>query len=189
MSVTSTIFAPLELLLADKGCTTLPTFSQPFEGKSKLGTHDLITIPVMGAASAGPATQIADGTVQGYLKISSRLLDSRNYSDLYALKVAGESMNRASIKGQTADDGDYVIVDGSKRTPKNNDHVIAVVDNLANIKRLLFDRENNQIVLISESSQDFMPIFVHPEDEQEGLISGTVVQVIKKPKLTIYNYC
>ncbi len=150
--------------------------------KKKLGSSDLITIPIMGSASAGPATQVADGKVEGYLKISSKLLVSRNYNDLYALEVIGRSMNEANIGGQSVDDGDYVIVDSSKRSPKNNDHVVAVVDGLANIKRFILDKLNNQIVLLSESTDNFMPIFVHPDDERDGLISGTVVQVVKQPK-------
>jgi len=150
--------------------------------KSKLGEADMITIPILGAASAGPATQIANGEVEGYLKVSSSLLKSQNYEQLYALKVAGTSMNRSNINGQSAEDGDYVVVDGSRRNPKNNDHVIAVVDNLANIKKFVLDKANQQIALISESSQDFLPIFVHPDDERDGLISGTVIQVIKIPK-------
>jgi len=150
--------------------------------KRKLGNSDLITIPIMGSASAGPATQVADGKVEGYLKISSKLLVSSNYNDLYALEVIGRSMNEANISGQSVDDGDYVIVDSSKRSPNNNDHVVAVVDGLANIKRFILDKLNNQIVLISESTDNFMPIFVHPDDERDGLISGTVVQVIKQPK-------
>lgn len=151
--------------------------------KKRLGVSDLITIPIMGAASAGPATQVVTGEVEGYLKISSKLLVSKNYDDLYALRVVGRSMNQANINNQAVDDGDYVIVDGTKRTPKNNDHVVAVVDGLANIKRLIIDKLNNQIVLLSESSDNFLPIFVHPDDERDGLVSGTVIQVVKQPRL------
>jgi SOS-response transcriptional repressor LexA len=151
--------------------------------KSLLGkAANLITIPIYGSVSAGPATQSAEQKVQGYIKISSTLLESRNYNDLYALRVSGMSMNRANIRGKAAEDGDYAIVDGSKRAPRNHDYVIAVVDNLANIKRLHFDQANHQVVLLSESSEDFLPIFVHPDDEREGLISGTVVQVVKRPR-------
>jgi SOS-response transcriptional repressor LexA len=151
--------------------------------KHVLGGSELISIPILGAASAGPATQLAGSKVQGYLRVSSRLLDTRNYKKLYALRVAGTSMNKANIKGKTAENGDFVIVDSSLRAPKENDHVIAVVDDLANIKRFHFDAMNEQIVLLSDSTEDYMPIFVHQDDDREGLISGTVVQVIKTPSL------
>ncbi|HVV67147.1 MAG TPA: S24 family peptidase [Candidatus Saccharimonadales bacterium] len=153
--------------------------------KSQLGTSDLIRIPIRGSVSAGPATQLASDEVTGYLRISSALLKSRNYKDLYALKVVGTSMNRANIDGKPINDGDYAIVDGSKRSPRNNDYVVAVVDDLANLKRFFLDKENEQVVLLSESSEDYSPIFVHPQDNNERLINGTVVQVLKQPAFAV----
>lgn len=148
---------------------------------NELGASSLIRIPIMGAVSAGPATQRADNELSGYLRISSALLKTKNYKNLFALKVVGLSMNRANVSGIPVNDGDYAIVDSSKRSPKDGDYVIAVVDGLANLKRFLFDKDNNQIVLLSESSEDYLPIFVHPQDDNEGLISGSVVQVVRKP--------
>lgn len=144
-------------------------------------TSSLIRIPILGAVSAGPATQRAENELSGFLRISSALLKTKNYKDLFALKVAGLSMNRANVNGMPINDGDYAIVDSSKRSPKDGDYVIAVVDGLANLKRFLFDKENNQVVLMSESSEDYLPIFVHPQDNNEGLISGSVVQVVRQP--------
>ncbi len=96
-----------------------------------------------------PATQIASNDTNGYVRVSSKLLLSKNYKDLFALKVAGTSMNQANINGKPINDGDYAIVDGSKRSPKNGDYIIAVVDQLANLKRFLFDKQNKQVVLLS----------------------------------------
>ncbi len=155
--------------------------------RSRLGGSDLVTLPVLGSASAGPAVHLADVKIEGYIKVSSYLLKYRNYKDMYALKVTGSSMNQAKIDGKAIIDGDYIIVDSTQRSPRDGDHVVVVVDNLANVKRFLFDRENNQIVLLSESSEDFLPIFIHPDDEREGLISGKVIQVIKKPNLANYS--
>jgi SOS-response transcriptional repressor LexA len=123
-------------------------------------------------------------TVQGYVRTSSALLQSRNYKDLFALNVVGTSMNRANVNGAGINNGDFVIADSSRRSPRNGDYVIAVVDELANLKRFHFDQANNQVVLISESSEDYLPIFVHPEDSNEGLISGTVVQVMRRPVIS-----
>src|SRR5262249_39605777 len=105
--------------------------------KNELGKSDLIRIPIKGTVSAGPATQIASDEVYGYLRVSSRLLLTRNYKDLFALQVVGSSMNEANIKGNTVDNGDFTIIDSSKRSPRTGDYVIAVVDNLANLKRFL----------------------------------------------------
>jgi SOS-response transcriptional repressor LexA len=149
--------------------------------KNKLGISDLIRIPIKGRVSAGPATQVADDVTSGYIRISSNLLKSRNYKDLYALIVSGTSMNMAKVEGKPINDGDYAIVDSSKRSPTDGQYVIAQVDNLANLKKLHLDVENEQVVLLSESSEDYQPIFIHPDDNNENLIMGTVIQVIRQP--------
>lgn len=147
-----------------------------------LGQSHLITIPVMGAVSAGPPTQEATNQVSGYIKVSSALLRTRNYKDLFALKVSGLSMNKAEIDGKRINDGDYAIIDRSKKSPKNGDRVVALLDGgLATLKRFVKDEQNQQIVLVSESSEDYMPIFVDPSDDSGNLIQGTVVRVIHQP--------
>jgi len=79
------------------------------------------------------------------------------------------------------EDGDYLIVESSSKKPKNGDIVVSVFDGLANIKKFHFDQENNRVVLISESTKDFPPIFIHEDDDFN--ITGYVTQVVKKPNL------
>jgi phage repressor protein C with HTH and peptisase S24 domain len=74
-----------------------------------------------------------------------------------------------------------VIVDKSKITPKNGDHVVVVNDEVANIKRFYYDPENQMIILRSESTLDYSPIFIDPQEQWNGLVNGTVIQVIKNP--------
>lgn len=92
-------------------------------------------------------------------------------------------MNKARLYGETIDDGDFVIID-SGREPKKGDYVVATVNNLANIKKFLpeHDAEGqiSRIALISESTEAYEPIFIHPEDQSEGLIAGVALQVLKK---------
>lgn len=139
----------------------------------------LVSIPIFGRADCGPATKVAEQEDLGTLRISSTLLHTRDYSSLYALQAAGDSMNRAVVDGRTINDGDYVIVDRRLTSPQNGDCVVAVVDGLANIKR--FYREKDRITLLSESTEQFDPIFIHPEDQSDSLIGGKVVQVVAKP--------
>lgn len=167
--------------LTDAGLVTLGDRATVTIDRNILANGSLIRIPIMGKVSAGPATQVASNEISGYLRISSNLLSSKNYKDLFALNVVGTSMNKASVKGMLINDGDYAIVDSSRRSPGNGEYVIAVVDNLANIKRYHFDKLKNQVVLISESSDDYLPIYVQQEDIREGLISGTVTQMLSKP--------
>ena len=53
-------------------------------------------------------------------------------------------------------------------------------DDMANIKQIFFKPKNGVIVLKSESKTDYQPIIVSPNDNWDGLISGTVIQVIKR---------
>ena len=145
-----------------------------------LKTAKLLTVPILGSANAGPAQIYADANIEGYLRISTSLLERPTNHRLYALKVSGPSMNKAKIGGKTIDDGDYVVVDSENRVPKNNDIVLSLIDGLANIKRYYVDKENSQILLISESTHDFPAIHIHEDDDFS--VNGKIVGVIKQPK-------
>ena len=59
--------------------------------------------------------------------------------------------------------------------------VLAIIDGNATIKRFIDDRDNGQIVLKADSSFDYDPIYLHPDDDFQ--ISGKIIAVIKKPKI------
>jgi SOS-response transcriptional repressor LexA len=161
-------------------------FTSPIQAKTRTSMVNsrLLSIPVKGVVNAGPATFLADDQTTGQLHISSSLLrTTAPANQLYALKVKGRSMNQAAVGGfQTVDDGDYVIVDRREFEPRNGDYVISLLDNAANIKKFIFDKLNQQIVLISESTDDYPPIVIHPEDSINYMVGGKVVQVVKKPR-------
>lgn len=136
------------------------------------------SLPIVGAANCGPATVFADERVEGYLKVSAKMLPHRK-SDLYVLVADGPSMNRAIVHNDdTIEDGDYVIIDSAARTPKNGDIVVAVIDGMATIKRYKEEPKRSRIVLEAESTEDYAPIFVHESDDFS--ISGKVIDVIKR---------
>lgn len=138
-----------------------------------------LSIPIVGAANCGPATIFANENIEGYLKISKNILNK--CKNVFAIRAQGLSMNRTSINGMSIEDGDYIIIDSDYRTPRNGDVVLSVIDDMANIKKYVFDEENNQIVLVSQSTKDIPPIYVHEDDS--FMVNGKVIQVIKKPKL------
>lgn len=139
----------------------------------------LFAIPIVGTANCGPATIFAEQNFQGFLRVSSKLVGRTKPTGLYAIKADGYSMNRAEIDGKRIEDGDYVIVDGRQTSAEYGEIVVAIVDSRATIKRLIDDRTNGQIVLKAESSFDYEPIYLHPDDAFS--ISGKVVGVIKRP--------
>lgn len=139
----------------------------------------IFAIPILGAASAGPAMAFAEGNIEGFLRISSSLFERRSMHNFFALKVDGPSMNRAEIDGKRIEDGDYVIIDQDYPNPKDGDVVLSIMDGVANIKKFYHDDDGN-IVLMSESKQSFPPIHIHKDDNY--FINGKVVKVIKKAK-------
>lgn len=145
-------------------------------GYAKASTSPIYSLPVVGSANCGPATIFAEQNIDQYLKISSSLLP-RNKSNLYALIADGDSMNKAEIDGKTIESGDFVLVDSEYKIYKNTDIVVAVIDGLATIKRYREDKVNRMIILEADSTEKYLPIFIHEGDDFQ--ISGKVVGIIK----------
>ncbi len=145
-----------------------------------IANSTLVAVPILGTANCGPATIYADQNIDGHLRISGRLLSRKK--DIFAIKADGYSMNKANINGESLEDGDYAVVDPAYRLIKNGDYVLAVIDSKATIKRYFNDKENQRIILLSESSASFSPIFIHYQEASSFLVNGKIIQVIKKPK-------
>jgi len=154
---------------------TEPGWVKGFAKKARL-----LSIPILGSANCGPAELFAEQNIEGYLRVSDTLLGRRKPAGLFALRAQGLSMNRANVRGKNVEDGDYLIIDSQDRTPENGDIVVSVIDGTANIKKFIRDKENQQIALLSESTREFSPIYIHEEDDY--LVNGKVIQIIKKPK-------
>lgn len=162
----------------------LSTESQPTTPSArglKVNKLELLSIPILGAANCGEAQLYADESFEGFLQVSPSMVPKKK--GLFAIKAAGTSMNRANVDGKTIDEGDFVIVERLNQKPRNGDYVLSIIGGQANIKKFIRDSENNQIVLLSESSQELPPIYIHPEDLSDYTINGKVVEVIKKPSV------
>ena len=149
--------------------------------KGLLKKAKLFAIPILGVGTAGPAQIFAEENIEGYLRVSDTLLKGKAKSKLFAIKVSGSSMNQAEIDNKKIEEGDFVIVNSEDRTPHNGEIILSVIDGMANIKRFYEDRVNHQIMLLSDSTQEFPPIYIHQNDDY--LINGKVIQVVKKPNL------
>lgn len=138
-----------------------------------------VSIPIVGMANCGPATIFAEENIENHLKVSSRMLPKKT-EGIFAVQAEGISMNKATIDNKTIDDGDYLIIDSTYLSPQNKDIVLSIIDENANIKRFIRN-EDGSIVLMSDSTRDFPPIYIHEDDE--FCINGKVIDVIKKPKV------
>lgn len=145
-------------------------------GYSKPTINSLYSLPIVGKANCGPATIFAETNIEKYLKVSTKMLP-RNKKDLYGLVAEGDSMNLAKTKnGEVIEDGDFVIVNKDDSQPSEGEIVVAVIDGMGTIKR--YYKKDNVIILKPDSTEDYLPIYIHEGDDFN--ISGKVVGVIKR---------
>lgn len=138
---------------------------------------DFRIVPVVGSANCGQADIYADERVQGHIKVSAAFL--KNRSKVFAIKAVGSSMNRANIDGKNIEDGDYVIIDAVDKDFRSNDYVLSIIDEMANVKKIIINKEHHQVCLASESTYNFSPIYIEESEATHFYISGKVIQVIK----------
>jgi len=150
-------------------------------------TLDDITfnLPILGSANCGVATTLAEETNGDYLIVSNSMVKRKG--NLFVLRAKGDSMNQADIDGQAIEEGDYIIVDGNERTPRNGDYIVSIIEGCANIKKFFKDNLNDQILLISESTESYPEIIIHRDDFSNYMVNGIVVKVIKKPNISASN--
>lgn len=142
-----------------------------------VSSDNFVQVPVFGMASAGAALMFADQYVEGYLRVSKRLVKDR---DVFAVQVSGTSMNRARVNGKLIQNGDFVLVDADVKEYKNGDRVLVAIDGLATVKTYR-SVDGRTIALLPESDDKrHQPIFLTPEDN--FVINGKVVDVLKMPR-------
>lgn len=152
------------------------------EKESQNNPGSFFAIPVLGAANCGAATLVAEERPEGVLVVSKNMVPQRD--KLFAVKAVGDSMDQATIRGKKGiEEGDYIVVDPKDQSPKSGDYVLSIINGSANVKKFYLDENNHQIILYSESSKDYPPIFIHETDSHDFLVNGKVVDVIKNPKM------
>ena len=141
----------------------------------------ILNLAIVGSANCGPATIFAGTNIEGFMKISSNVVHRKSPGGLFIIRAVGNSLNKAkSIEGGPIEDGDYVVVDSKNRSPRNGNYVLSVVDDVGNLKRFYQDKNTGEVSLVSESTSEYPPIVIHPDDFSNYMINGVVVRVIKK---------
>lgn len=125
---------------------------------------NIVSIPLLGEVAAGIPTVINED-FEDVIDLPNDWLISTN--DTFALTVTGDSMKDIGI-----DRGDRVIVH-KQNTARNNDIVIAVINNEATMKK--FSLMGGSVLLMSENSA-YEPIMMKPEDV---IINGKVIGFMK----------
>ena len=162
--------------LSKKGFISYNTAKREIKRIYETSKDGFVSIPVIGSANCGPANIFAEQNYEGFLKVSKKMVPHNG--KLFVLRAEGDSMNRASVNGKTIEDGDFVVIDSEQQNPNPNQYILSVIDDVANIKKYVPDEKNHRIILKSESSKDYLPIFIHKDDKY--MVGGMVVDVIKK---------
>jgi len=137
----------------------------------------LISLPIYGSANCGEAISFADDHVEGYLKLSPSLLKKKN--NVFVVRAKGNSMNKALVGQENIDDGDYVLIDSEYSNPESGDYILSIIDGLANIKKIKKDQDRKMIILLSESTSNYDPIYIHQDDADSYSVAGKVLGVLK----------
>jgi repressor LexA len=137
---------------------------------------EYISIPLVGSANCGPAEILAEENIEGYLSVQRDMLPKK--SGIFALRAVGKSLNRASIHGKSIEEGDYVLVDFEDRDARDGDYILSVIDGAANLKKYKKDKKTGDVMLVSESTEPWKPIFMLPGDD--WAVNGKIVSVIKR---------
>lgn len=154
--------------------TALQTFDFSMPPPTSLSTVEFTSIPLVGAANCGPAELLAEENIEAYIRVDKKSLPRK--SGIFALRASGNSMNRAKIKGMNIENGDIVLIDSEDRVAQNGDYVLSIIDGKANLKK--FKIEKGQVMLVSESTENFKPILIMSGDD--WLINGKIVSIVKK---------
>lgn len=133
-----------------------------------------LDVPVFGMANAGAATMFADQYIEGYLKVSKRIVKDR---DVFAIQVSGTSMNKSRVNGKTIENGDFILVDAGTKEYKNDDKVLVVIDGMATVKKFRTVDGHNIALLPESTDSRHQPIFLTEDDN--FVINGKVIDVLK----------
>jgi len=143
------------------------------------------SVPILGTANAGSPTFFAQQNVEGYLKISKKLITRRITESIFAIEVSGTSMNMAEIRGKKIENGDFVLVDADNNDYKSGDKVLATIDGLVTIKTYI-PIDQGTIGLFPQSNDTVhKPIYLTPYDN--FVINGKVIDVLKTPAMLKIN--
>ena len=101
---------------------------------SNLGNLQRQKVPLLGHIAAGLPIETIEDTAPSYIKLNRT---SKNPSELYALKVKGDSMIEEGIY-----DGDIVVIKGQEFA-YDGQTVVAVIDkNYATLKKIYKEKNN-----------------------------------------------
>ncbi len=158
---TSSVHSHLETLEKNgyiKRDSTKPRAIEIVDDSFQMVRREMTSIPILGEVAAGQPL-LAQENIEGYFPIP---MDMAPNSDLFILKVKGESMINVGIY-----DGDQIFVEQTN-VARNGEIIVALVDDSATVKT--FYKERNHIRLQPEN--DTMDPIIVPDCQILGRVFG-----------------
>ncbi len=127
-------------------------------------------IPIYGSAGCDNQSVFAEPIHDEFVSVSKQLIKNKK-GEIMAIRAIGRSMTAAGV-----DDNDIVLIEKTKNV-QDNDRVVAIIDDMAVIKRISFTK--NAVILNPDSKEGgYKPIIMNRDFE----VVGKVIDVIKGPK-------
>lgn len=130
-----------------------------------------INIPVIASAGCDQMSIFAEQSFGDFICVDKSLLAGRPRERMVSIRAIGNSMDEAGVR-----DGDHVLVEVTEDL-RDNDIIVAVIDNFAVIKKLTL--ANNAVILNPVSSDSsYKPIILR----RDFKLFGKVVDIIRTPQ-------
>lgn len=134
-----------------------------FDSVKKRLESETVKLPLLGFIPAGGPVDTEE-YVEGWYDVGPDI--AKGGEGNFVLRVRGESMIDAGIH-----DGDLVVVDG-KKSARNGDIVVALVDNQNTVKRYIKDGSKIYLHAENDAYEDIYP-------EEELMIQGVVTSLLR----------
>ena len=143
------------------GARCIEVIERPFSA-----TESEKRIPILGIVAAGTPL-LAEQNIEGFLTFSSQ---STGIDADFILRVAGDSMRDAYINNN-----DLIFIK-KKNFPKDNDIIVALLDEEATVKRFFMEKDH---IRLQPENPDYQPIIINKNDLYFKIL-GKVIAVIHK---------
>jgi repressor LexA len=132
---------------------------------------DLVTIPVVGNAGCDNLSIVAEQKTDEFVTVDRGFLQGLNPKRVIAIKAIGKSMVDAGINN-----GDLVLAEVTSEVSEG-DKVVAIIDEMAVIKKISF-RENSVILSPMSHDSQYRPIVM----KENFIVDGRVIDIIRNSK-------
>ncbi|HRG33554.1 MAG TPA: transcriptional repressor LexA [Saprospiraceae bacterium] len=132
-------------------------------------TISTVMVPLVGSIAAGIPI-LAEQNIEAQIPITTVI--AKPGKKYFLLRVLGDSMNEAIIKGERIEDGCLLLVQ-QQFTAENGQIVVALINDEATVK--VFERKNQLVILRPKSNN---PIHTPIVLSENCLIQGVVVAIL-----------